>query len=83
MRLILLTFVTLFSTSALAATFGDQLVEAAVERTKHDVHYDGRYFLLGRTPMATFRPTLGFVPTCSFARTARYGSIFSKPYMRT
>lgn len=45
-RMILLAGLSLFSTSILAQSASEQLVEAALERTQFEVRYDGRYMAI-------------------------------------
>lgn len=45
-RMILLAGLSLFSTSILAQSGSEQLVEAALERTQFEVRYDGRYLAI-------------------------------------
>jgi len=41
---IIIAIFVLFPQSSIGDSFGDTLVNAAIERTKHDVRYDGAYF---------------------------------------
>lgn len=43
MKLLLLPFISLFTLSSYAVDFNDDIVKSLLERTTHDVTYDGRY----------------------------------------
>ena len=43
-KTIVIAIFVLFSQNSLAGSFENQLVNAVIERTKHDVRYDGAYF---------------------------------------
>ncbi|HHI91953.1 MAG TPA: DUF1287 domain-containing protein [Gammaproteobacteria bacterium] len=43
-KMIVLAIFVLFSQSSISGSFENRLVDAAIERTKHNVRYDGAYF---------------------------------------
>ena len=61
LKIIIWTFtLLLLPTTVLADDFGQKLSVAAIERTKQDVRYDGRYISIAY-PGAMYRRILAFV----------------------